>query len=45
MNKTLAENIRREKARALRYKKPMLQDLNYDSMLNWLYEAQEAWLR
>ena len=42
MSKTLAENIRREKARALRYKKPMLQDLNYDSMLNWLYEAQEA---
>lgn len=37
----LAESIRQEKARGLRYKKPMMRMLNYDSMLEWLYDAQE----
>lgn len=42
MSRKLAEDIRREKARNLRYKKPMLQNINYDSILNWLYDAQNA---
>lgn len=49
MARALAEEIRREKARGLRFKKPMMYMLNYDSMLEWLYDAQEkceewAWL-
>ena len=36
------ENMRREKARALRYKKAMLPHLNLYDIRNWIFEAQEA---
>ncbi len=37
---SMADDIRREKARNLRYKRPMLQNINLDSIQQWLYAAQ-----
>lgn len=36
------QEIRRQKARDLRYKKPMLLNLNIDTIKEWLWDAQEA---
>lgn len=41
MNMT-ADEKRREKARQMRYKKPIVKDLNFDSIRDYLYEIQEA---
>ena len=39
---SMADDIRREKARNLRYKRPMLQNINLDGIQQWLYAAQET---
>ena len=42
MNSSLSAEIKRQQARNLRYKKPMLPTLNMESMQNWLWDAQET---